>query len=222
MNEMVVGELIVAGVLFDLDGTLVDSTGSVNRNWTLMCETMGWPVADVIGRFHGMPASGALRVIDPTLSDARIAELNAVLIAGETADTDGVVPLPGVVELLASLPADRWAVVTSCPPALAAARLGAAGIAMPARIITSAEVTRGKPDPEPFRLGAGLLGLDPARCLAVEDAPAGVTSALAAGCQVLAVRTTHPDLAPDGVRAAVRDLSGVHVIRTAEGLRVSW
>ncbi|GAA2010918.1 HAD-IA family hydrolase [Nakamurella flavida] len=215
-------ELVVAGVLFDLDGTLVDSTGSVNRNWTLMCESMGWPVAEVIGRFHGMPASGALRVIDPTLSDARIAELNAVLIAGETADTDGVVPLPGVVDLLAGLPADRWAIVTSCPPGLAAARLGAAGLPMPDRIITSADVTRGKPDPEPFRLGAGLLELDPARCLAVEDAPAGVASALAAGCQVMAVRTSHPGLVVEGVRAAVPDLAGVRIAVEADGLHVSW
>lgn len=209
---------LVQAVLFDLDGTLIDSTASVNRNWRIVADLMGRPHADVVGKFHGMPGSQALRLVDPSLTGEEIARLNKVLIDGETADTSDVVALPGAAEALAALPADRWAIVTSCPPKLAKARLHAAGLPTPPTMVTSEDITHGKPHPDPFRLGAAAMGQQSQDCLAVEDAPAGITSARTAGCLVLGLQTTHTVLDAD----TVKDLSRVTVNKEDSGVRVTW
>jgi sugar-phosphatase len=209
---------LVQAVLFDLDGTLIDSTASVNRNWRIVADLMGRPAEDVVGRFHGMPGRQALRLADPTLSDHEVAILNKVLIDGETADTSDVIALPGAVEALAALPAGSWAVVTSCPPRLAKARLAAAGLPFPPTMVTSDDIAHGKPHPDPFLAGAAALGRDPQQCLAVEDAPAGITSAQAAGCVVLGLQTTHTDLDAD----TVKDLSQVSFTVESNRISVSW
>lgn len=209
---------LVHAVLFDLDGTLIDSTASVNRNWRILADLMGRPHEEIVGKFHGMPGSQALRLVDPTLTAEEIAELKKILIDGETADTSDVIPLPGAIEALTALPVERWVIVTSCPPRLANARLQAAGLPTPPTMITSNDITHGKPHPDPFLTGAAALDEEPRNCLAIEDAPAGITSAQAAGCLVLGLQTTHAGLDAD----TVKDLSHLKFTEQDDGIRVTW
>jgi sugar-phosphatase len=209
---------VVQAVLFDLDGTLVDSVASVNRSWVRICADMGWDPARVIGRFHGMTGAQAIRAVDPDLPEDEVLRLNALLIAGETADTNDVVPVPGADRALEVLPPDRWTIVTSCPLGLAMARLDAAGLPAHPAMVTSEDVVLGKPDPEPFALGASRLGFAPGDCLAIEDAPAGIRSAVAAGCRTLGVLTSHAELPGP----TVADLSAVAFESVGDGIRVTF
>jgi mannitol-1-/sugar-/sorbitol-6-phosphatase len=131
----------------------------------------------------------------------------------EIEDTDGVVPLPGVLSLLNAIPADRWAIVTSCTRPLAEVRIRVAGLPWPKQLVTSADVQRFKPDPDPYLKGAELLKFAPADCLVVEDAPAGIRSGKAAGASVLALRTTDidPQLAAAGANWIVNDLASLQL-----------
>jgi mannitol-1-/sugar-/sorbitol-6-phosphatase len=211
--------LSVDALLFDLDGTLADSTDSVDRVWRQMAALLDKNPAEVVGRFHGMTGSQTLRTIDPTLSPRRVAELNDTLIDLEVADSAGVTAVPGALQALDGLPADRWAIVTSCPSRLAWARIDAAGLPHPTTVVTAEDVTHSKPHPEPYLLGAQRLGRDPRDCLAFEDAPAGVASALAAACQVLALRTSHRGSFEVD---SVADLAGVTVEQFDGHLQVSY
>ncbi|MFY0408029.1 HAD-IA family hydrolase [Solicola sp. PLA-1-18] len=201
-------------VLFDLDGTLVDSTPVVDRIWSDLARRLGRRPEDVIGRFHGMQAGAALREVDPTLSDDEVDELRAWVIDEELRDLSGIRPIPGAPRLLEQLPVDAWGVVTSCPRGLALARLDAAALPVPAVMVTADDVADGKPHPAPFALGAALMGADPSRVLAVEDAPAGIASAQAAGCSVLGLLTTHRQLP---IRA-IDDLRHLRLDRVGDGL----
>jgi sugar-phosphatase len=202
-------EFRVRGLLLDLDGTLVDSTAVVDKHWGLVADQLGVPRARVVGQFHGMTAAETLRTIAPSLSDGDVSRLVESLRAAEAEDGHLVGALPGALELLQEVPAEAWAIVTSCPHDLALTRLRGAGLPAPAHLVTADAVDRGKPDPEPYLRGAMALGMAPEDCLAIEDAPAGITSAARAGCQVLAVRTTHQDLSVP----SVADLSGVTLAR---------
>src|SRR6185503_2836820 len=148
---------------------------------------------------------------------------NAVVEQREIDDTDGVVPLPGTVALLRAVPEDRWAIVTSCTRRLAVARLSAAGLPVPKRFVTSSDITRGKPDPEPYLKGAVSLGLSATDCIVVEDAPAGVRSGRAAGARVIGLRTTAPDeiLREAGAGWIVDDLASVAAVVTSNGLELT-
>jgi sugar-phosphatase len=178
------------GLLFDLDGTLIDSTGAVERVWNRWARAHGFDPAEVVARAHGRPSMTTIKEYLPN-GDHR-AE-NEVVERGEIEDTEGVVPLPGSIELLAALPPGSWTIVTSCSRALAESRLRAAGMSIPSRMITSSDIQRGKPDPEPFQKGAALLGFAPGDCVAFEDAPAGVRSGKASGARVVAFRTMADD-----------------------------
>jgi len=178
-----------AGLLVDLDGTLVDSSGPVERAWTDFAARHGLDPAKVLRRAHGRPSRETVRVFAPPADHA---EEERRLEAAECADTEGTRPLPGAQRLLSS-PGHPIALVTSCSARLAAVRLRAAGLEAPAIAVTADDVSRGKPDPECFLLGARALGLDPADCLALEDSPAGVAAARTAGARVIALRTTHSD-----------------------------
>jgi mannitol-1-/sugar-/sorbitol-6-phosphatase len=180
----------VSGLLLDLDGTLVDSTAVVDRRWGLFADRLGLERSAVVGRFHGMPASDTLRRIAPQLSEREVEALAEEFHAAEIEDADLVEALPGAHALLHQLPPDRWAIVTSCPHALALARLEGAGLPVPRVLVTADGERPGKPDPAPYLFGAQSLGLAPADCLAVEDAPLGIRSATDAGCRLLGVRTT--------------------------------
>ncbi|WP_432547217.1 HAD-IA family hydrolase [Kineococcus sp. SYSU DK004] len=215
-----------AAVLFDMDGTLVDSSAAITRSWTTWALESGIGAEELrAAHGHGRPAAEIVRQlvggagVDGHVDEEAVARASARIDALEVADVDGVVQLPGVAALLDVLPPHRWAVVTSCGSALAAARMRAGALPVPGALVTFDDVERGKPDPACFLLGARRLGVDPADCLVVEDAPAGLAAARAAGCATLAVRTTHPtgpldaDVVVDrlsGVRATV-DERGVHV-----------
>ncbi len=183
-------EVSCNGLLFDLDGVLVDSTPAVARVWTRWAHAHGFEPDEIVHRAHGRPSLATIRDLLPNGDHA--AE-NEVVTRGEIEDTEGVVALPGACELLSSLPADSWAIVTSCSRRLAEVRLKAGGLPIPQRVLTSDDVTNGKPDPEPYLKGAALLGVPAADCVVFEDAPAGIRAAKAAGALVIAMRTTSPD-----------------------------
>ncbi len=188
-------ELETKGILFDMDGVLVSSIGSVNRCWRRWASIYDIPGAESFEIPHGTRAIEIVKLLRPDIDPV---EGLRVIEDMEIEDTEDLTVLPGVRELLASLPPDRWAIVTSATKRLLLARLEAAGLPVPERIISGDMVQRGKPDPEPYRRGAELLGFKPEDCIVVEDAPAGVGAGKAAGCRVLAVLGTHePDQLSD-------------------------
>ncbi|GAA2005980.1 HAD-IA family hydrolase [Nakamurella flavida] len=188
-------EFSVEAILFDLDGTLIDSTGSVERNWGKLADRLGVPFAELEHHIHGVPLAQVLRRLYPgRYTEEEIAGHAAFLSEGESTDTAGIVAQPGARELLERLPADRWTIVTSGDSRLAPARIAAAGLPTPAGMVTADQVALGKPHPEPYLLGAQRLGREPGRCLVLEDAPAGVAAAKAAGCPVIGLLTTHSEL----------------------------
>jgi sugar-phosphatase len=186
-------------LLFDMDGVLVDSTPAVARVWTAWANRFGLDPDQVVRQAHGRPSIATIRELLPSANHR--AEDQAIEKA-EIEDIEDVIALPGTHELLSGLPDDRFAVVTSATRALALVRLRAAGFAIPKNLITSNDIQRGKPDPEPYLRGAQILGLSPADCIVIEDAPAGIQSGEAAGSSVIALRTTTPDSA---LRAAGAD-----------------
>ena len=178
------------GVLFDLDGVLVDSTPAVARVWTKWATKHGFVPEEVVRQAHGRPSIATIRDLLPHADhDAENREVER----GEIEDVEGVIPLPGALELLQAIPQDRWAIATSCTRRLAEVRIRAAGLPLPKHLITSTDVQRGKPDPEPYVKAAKILGFAPVDCIVVEDAPAGIRAGKASGARVLALRTTAPD-----------------------------
>jgi mannitol-1-/sugar-/sorbitol-6-phosphatase len=188
------GELICVetkGLLFDMDGVLISSTGSVERCWKRWCVLYGVPDAENYVVPHGVRAVDVMRKLKPEWDDAHLAEGLRTIEDMEIEDTGDLKVLPGAKALLESLPPERWAIVTSATRRLLLGRLAAAGLPVPERLISGDMVKRGKPDPEPYRRGAELLGFTPGECVVVEDAPSGVGAGAAAGCRVLAVLATH-------------------------------
>lgn len=202
-------------VLFDMDGTLVDSTPAVTRSWLRWADEEGVDPALLVGR-HGVTAAGIIAAVLPERDEAARAAALRRIEAIEVGDTEGVVVMPGAVDALAALAggAPRSAIVTSSTRPLALVRIAAAGLPAPDVVVTASDVTRGKPDPQPFLLAAQHLGVDPARCLVVEDAPAGLEAGRAAGCATLALATTHTraELAASRPDAVVDDLGAVRVV----------
>ena len=189
-------ELRVRGVLFDMDGVLMSSIGSVERSWERYAVSRGLDPEKAIHVAHGRRAIETVRVLRP---DLNAEEELRVIEDLEVEDNEGLVVLPGVRALLAALPEGSWAVVTSATERLARSRMAHAGIPIPRHFVTAETVSQGKPHPEPYRHGAALLGAEPEKCLVVEDAPAGVASGKAAGCPVLALLSTY---APETLMAA--------------------
>jgi len=176
-----------SALLFDLDGVLVDSTPAVARVWTRWAIERGFDPEQVVARAHGRPS---LSTVKELLPNADHAAENKKVERAEIEDLEGVVPLPGTLELLASLPRGRWTIVTSCSRALAEVRLRAAGLPLPANFITSSDIVNGKPHPEPYLKGAAVLGFPAAECIVLEDAPAGIQAGKAANTKVIAFKTT--------------------------------
>jgi sugar-phosphatase len=207
---------VFEAVIFDLDGTLIDSTPAVLRSWaTWTCEH-GLTPEDRAGGHHGMPSASVVRALLPAdRHAAAIARINEL----EIADVSDIVVLPGAVEALEALRDAKNAIATSCDVPLAKARIAAAKLTPPSVLITADDVAHGKPAPDPFLEAARRLGVDPANCLVVEDAPMGLQSARAAGCATLAVITTTPreQLVADAV---VSTLADVRFEVTSEGIRV--
>jgi sugar-phosphatase len=209
-------EVICNGLLFDLDGVLIDSTPAVARVWSSWALDHGFEPEEIVRRAHGRPSIATIRDLLP---DANHEAENRKVEQGEIDDVDGLVPLPGARELLNSLPDDRWAIVTSCSRPLAEVRLKAAGLPVPRRLLTSNDVTNGKPAPEPYLKGAALLGFPSAKCLVFEDAPAGIRAGKAAGSRVVAFRTTAPDseLEKAGADWITSGCDGVSVLESDHG-----
>jgi sugar-phosphatase len=207
-------------VLFDMDGTLVDSIGSVERSWVRFSQEYGVDPALLLG-FHGVPARGVLEALLPEV-DQEVAFARIETI--EVEDVEGVEALPGAVGSLETLAAQGipTAIVTSASRPLFAARVGASGLRAPNAVVTADDVERGKPAPDPYLAAAEALGVDPADCLVVEDAVSGIRSGLAAGCATLAVGSTTPreELATVA-DAVVADLSEVTFFAEAGRVRVS-
>ncbi len=178
------------GVLFDLDGVLVDSTPAVARVWAGWAHEHGFNPDEVVKKAHGRPSITTIRELLPHAD--HVAEDREVE-RREIADVEGVIPLPGAMELLKSLPLERWAIVTSCTRALANVRIAAAGLRRPRHLVSSTDVKHGKPDPEPYLKGAQMLDVSAGQCIVIEDAPAGIRAGKAAGARVLALRTTAND-----------------------------
>jgi sugar-phosphatase len=188
-----------SGLLFDLDGVLIDSTPAVARVWTRWAIDHGFDPQTVVARAHGRPSLSTVRELLP---EADHEAENKKVERAEIEDLDGVIPLPGTLNLLASLPPERWTIVTSCSRSLAEVRLRAAGLPLPANYVTSSDIVNGKPHPEPYLKGASVLGFPPEECVVVEDAPAGIKAGKASGARVLAFTTTAP---PPALQAAGAD-----------------
>ena len=199
--------LTARAVLFDMDGTLVDSTAIVEQVWGEFAVRYDLDIAEILRTSHGVQAGDTVRRFAPPGAD--VGALTAELGAMERVRTEGIVALPGAADLLRSLPADSVALVTSADRILADIRMGAAGLAMPATAVTADLVTRGKPHPEGYLRAAELLGVDPADAVVFEDAPAGIAAGLAAGIRTVAIGPNTGPL-PDGV-LHLADYSAVSV-----------
>ncbi|MEP6851315.1 MAG: HAD-IA family hydrolase [bacterium] len=213
-------EQVFGAVLFDLDGTLIDSTPAVDRSWATWAAEFGLEGHPVLA-VHGLPAGDKVRAIATAgdLPADQVAAAVARITEIELSDIGGVVALPGAVAALTAVLDDRLAIVTSCTAALAAVRLSAAGLNAPAVLVTVDQLTHGKPDPEGYLTAARRTGHPPSRCLVVEDAPGGLAAAAAAGCRTLAVTTTTAaaDLPADAV---VGTLADIVLTADARGIRV--
>ena len=179
-------ELTAAAALFDMDGTLVDSTALVESLWQRFCLEHDVDVDALLAYSHGRRTPDIVTRFLPDLVPADQAAISAELEARELAVTDGIVEIPGAATLLATL-AVPWAVVTSAPRELAVRRMAAAGLPLPGVLVPADELVHGKPHPEGYLRAAALLGVDARACAAFEDAEPGVRSALDAGARVVVV-----------------------------------
>jgi len=195
-----------SAILFDLDGVLVNSIGSVERQWRKFAERHKLDAEHVIHTAHGHRTVETVHILLP---EADAAAEAAIIERNEIEDTEGLQAIEGAAELLASLPRDRWAVVTSGTRALATRRLQVTGLPQPLQMVPADDVTRGKPDPEPYLKGAKLIGFDPQSCLVFEDAPSGIKAAKAAGARVIGVAGTYPVEALGQADGFVRSLREV-------------
>jgi len=181
-------EFNCSAILFDLDGVLVDSTRSVDRFWRWWAGENGLDPETAVNVAHGRRTVETVRILKPELN----AEVEAVKLEKiEAHRTDGVTVMPGAADLVGSLPRDRWCVVTSGTKYLATRRLAAGNLPVPDILVTADDVQNGKPDPEPYLKGAQLLGIDASHGLVVEDAPAGIRAAQAAGMKVIGLASTY-------------------------------
>jgi sugar-phosphatase len=196
------------GVLFDMDGILVSSLGSVERSWSAWAAARGVDPELAIRTAHGRRAIETVGILRPDLDP--VVELKAIEDL-EIADNEGLAVLPGIPELLLALPPRRWTVVTSATERLARVRIAGGGLAVPEQMITADHVTSGKPHPMPYLRGAELLGVPAAACVVFEDSGSGAKAGRAAGCTVIATTFSHSveDLA--AAHYLVPDLSGIRI-----------
>jgi len=201
--------------LFDMDGTLLNSIIAAERVWTIWAQRHDLDVAAFLPTIHGVRSVDTIRRLnlpglDPVLEAEGISR-------AEIEDVEGVVSIEGAARLLASLPAERWAIVTSAPRALAEARLKAASLELPVNLITAEDVSQGKPAPDCFLLAAKRLGVDIRDCLVFEDAPAGIAAAEAAGASVMVITATH-EHAITTAHATLVNYEEVKAVVSAQGL----
>ena len=209
-----------AAILFDLDGVLVDSTRSVTRQWRRWAEENNIDPQRVVEIAHGVRTIEIVRKLAPHLDAAtEVVRLEK----REANDQEGVAVMPGAAELLKAIPEGRWCVVTSGTRYLATARLKLANLPTPQVLVSANDVSKGKPDPEPYLMGANRLGINPAECLVIEDAPAGIRAAHAGGMKAIGITSTYPASELKEADAVVQNLAQIKVKNTGswEGLSVS-
>ncbi|WP_429108965.1 HAD-IA family hydrolase [Aeromonas media] len=212
---MTVLTLRAEALLLDMDGTLVHSTTEVETVWRLWCQGHRLDPAPVLAMCHGVRSREVIRALAPQLDLVREV---ALLDELEIQHAGVAEPIAGARTLLAALPPARWALVTSASQRVARHRLASAGLPLPRWSIGAEDVVRGKPAPEPYLLAARRLGLAPADCLVFEDAPAGIRSALQAGCQV--VQIGGDKRFDGGVRARLEDWRQIRLTEDEAGLQL--
>jgi sugar-phosphatase len=202
-----------------MDGVLIDSTPAVTRVWHRWAVEHGFNPEEVVARAHGRPS---LTTVREYLPNADHEAENREVERREIEDLEGVVPLPGALDLLASLPPDRWTIVTSCTRALAEVRIKAAGLPLPKKLITSNDITHGKPHPDPYLKGAAILGFAASECIVLEDVPAGIRSGKAAGSRVIAFTTTvrEPVAREAGADWVLKNCAGIHLLDASDALHL--
>jgi mannitol-1-/sugar-/sorbitol-6-phosphatase len=183
-------QISCSAILFDMDGVLIDSTPAVGRVWRKWAVQHGFDPEEVVNRAHGRPS---IATVKDYLPDSDHEAENLKIERQEIEDVEGIAPLPGALQLLSSLPLDRWAIVTSCTRTLAEVRIRAGKLPVPKLFLTATDVVNGKPHPEPYLSAALRLGFAPETCIVVEDVPAGIRAGKAANMRVVALRTTVPD-----------------------------
>jgi sugar-phosphatase len=206
-------EFECAAVLFDLDGVLVDSTRSVARQWRMWGAENNLDPDKVVDTAHGRRTLETVRLLAPHL-DAE-AETRRIE-EREASDTDGVTVMPGASALLSSIADGRWCVVTSGTRYLATSRLRVGKLPTPAVLISADDVSQGKPHPEPYLMGARRLGVNPAECVVVEDAPAGLQAAHAAGMRVIGMTSTYSAKELAAADVVIRELAQLRVSRDGD------
>jgi sugar-phosphatase len=210
-------ELLCSALLFDLDGVLVDSARVVVRHWERWASRHDIPLHRVMELAHGRTSTEMIRLLAPYLDAEREAHR---LETAEGEDTDGLEVFDAARRLLHALPPNAWAVVTSGKQQTAATRLGYGGFPTPKVLVTADDVRRGKPEPDPYLLAAQRLGIQPAQCVVIEDAPVGIAAAHAAGMRAVAVVTTHQPQALRQADIIVREIANVMVQTEGDHLRV--
>ena len=211
-------QIACKAILFDMDGILISSIGSVERSWTKWATMRGIDAAYAIKMAHGCRSIETVAKLRPDL-DAE--EENQLIEQMEIDDTEGIEALPGALALLASLPPDRWAVVTSATAPLARVRLAAGGIPIPKRIVAAEDVAEGKPNPAPYLAGARLLGFAPSECVVFEDAESGSKAGRAAGCTVIATTFSHTIEQLSAAHYLIPDLTHITAEKVQGGEAIS-
>jgi sugar-phosphatase len=211
--------LQASGLLFDMDGVLVSSIAGAVRCWRRWAAEYGVPHAEQVEIPHGIPARDIAQWLVPGID---VAEGLRRIEDMEIEDVGDLVLLPGAKVLLEGLPLERWAIVTSATRRLLVARLAAAQLPVPERLISADMVEQGKPNPEPYLRGAAVLGFDARECVVFEDAPNGVRAGVAAGCRVVGVLGTTPgaELLKAGAGWLVDSLAAVKAEVAGDGLRL--
>lgn len=203
--------------LFDMDGTILTSIPAVIRAWTAWANRVGVDVDAVMHYLHGRPARDTISHFAPAGTD--VAEEVAWLDAREFEDLDGIAPIPGAIDLLNRLPRNRWAVVTSANRALATVRIKAAGLPLPDLLISSDDVTHGKPNPEGFAKAARLLGFASENCLVFEDTIAGLEAGTGSGAQVMRIAGV-ADAMPEMIAPWITDYTSLQIDVLSDGLAI--
>lgn len=198
-----------AALLFDMDGTLLSSIEAAERVWTRWAAQFGIDAATFLPGIHGRRTVESVRSLN--IPGIDVDEQVAALTRAEIEDVAGIHAIAGVHELIASLPGNRWAIVTSAPRALAIRRLEAIGLRVPSVFITAEDIPTGKPDPACYQLAASQLGYEAEDCLIFEDAVAGIQAGEAAGAAVLVITATHKH-AIDTAHPTVKDYSNLRAM----------
>ena len=210
-------QLNCQAILFDLDGTLVDSAIRVQRLWIEWSHRHGIDSGPLLEIMHGRRADETIRIVAPHLS---VQDEHLALEAEEIADMEGVRPYPSAVELLSSLSPNQWGIVTSGTKRVAEARMRHVGLPKPKVFITADDVRAGKPAPDGYLLAASRLHVNPAECVVIEDAPAGIQAGKSAGMKVIAVASTLTLDVLGQADLAVRHLAEIKLLNTSQGVQI--